>query len=189
MWLLSLVFLLAVLVLLSLAHTREVIENRRRFAFYLETGSGVRKAQGGDTSILSSRTVQLCVATGAPPTPWIPSREDRQAVTAIERYFARAIPNPTREGRPFVEETLGHGGPQLELYVPIVSSRTPVAVLARNWDPAVKALVSNLLFAGTVEGRLSDIVQKLGFEQTGGRPDGSVTVFRNVRGFVRQRAG
>lgn len=106
----------------------------------------------------------------------------------IERFFARAIPNPTPEGRPFIQESLGHAGPQLELYVPIVSSHRPVAVLARNWDPVEKALVANLFFAGTVGGRLSEIVRNLGFENTGVSRNGGLSIYRNRRGFFRQRA-
>lgn len=148
-----------------------------------------RPGDGSDSSVIPSKFVQVSIATGAPPPPWIPSLDDRRTMTTIEKYFARAIPNPTKDGRPYVAETLGHGGPQLELFVPIVSAYRPVAVLARNWDPAENALVSQLFFAGTVEGRLGEIVRNLGYEQTGGSSSGSLTVFRNRRGFIRKRAG
>ena len=189
MWLVSIILLLAIIYLLALGRSATLYDESSHSAYDRSRMGEKRQARDRtDRSVIPSRTVQLSVATGAPPTPWIPSVEDRKVMTTIQRFFARAIPNPTSEGRPFVDETLGHGGPQLELYVPIVSSRKPVAVLVRDWDAGSRALVANLYFAGTVEGRLAEIVHSLGFEHSGGSSDGSLTVYRSRRGFFRQRA-
>jgi hypothetical protein len=183
MWLVAIILFIAVtfLLLITKNHASESDETL--------SVSGRRTGDRTDASVIPNRTVQLSIATGAPPTPWIPSREDRQAMAKLERFFARAIPNPTKDGRPYVDEKLGHGGPQLELYVPIVSTHRPVAILARNWDPAIKALVANLFFSGAVQGRLGEIVRELGFEAATGTIDPDITVYRNRRGFIHQRSG
>lgn len=137
-------------------------------------------------SILSRSTVERSVASGAPPTPWMLRREDRDAIAEIERYFALAIPNPTPEGRPYIEESLGFGGPQLELRVPIISAKRSVAVIFRSWDATRDVLESNLYFAGRVNDRLFAIASKAGFERTV-FSDRHATVFRNRRGAARQR--
>jgi hypothetical protein len=155
---------------------------------------GSNGAEGGDisadrsngTSVLQWKSVQRSIENGAPPTPWIVRGEDREAMAVLERFFARAIPNPTSDGRPFVEETLGHGGPQLELRVPILSTKTPVAVLARTWDPVDRCLESNLYFFGAVDGRLAKIVSATGFESKGSSSD--FTLYRNRQGFARRRS-
>lgn len=137
-------------------------------------------------SILSRTTVERSVASGAPPTPWMLRREDRGALEEIAAYFARAIPNPTPEGRPYIEDSVGYGGPQLELKVPIVSSRRSVAVVFRSWDAERACLQSNLYIAGTVNDRLGEVVRRAGFERSAFN-DGVSTVFRNRRGSARQR--
>lgn len=142
-----------------------------------------------DVSILSSKAVQRSLASGAPPTPWHLTRPDREAMAALAAYFARAIPAPTDDGRVSVKETAGHGGPQLELYVPVLSTKSPVAVLARSWDSANETLASSLYFFGAVNERLAAIVGKLGFERSDEPEDPGMTVFKNRRRFERQRAG
>ena len=189
MWLVAIILLLAIIYLLALGRSASLHDQRSHSA---DDGSRLsekrRLRDRSDRSVIANKSVQLSLATGAPPIPWIPSKDDAHAMVIIQRYFARAIPNPTREGRPFIEETIGHGGPQLELYVPIISSRKPVAVLVRDWDAGSRALVANLYFAGTVEGYLAEIVHSLGFEHSGGSSDGTLTVYRSRRGFFRQRA-
>ena len=138
-------------------------------------------------SILSMSTVERSIAGGAPATPWMLRREDRAAMEAIEAYFARAIPNPLPGGRPYMEESLGYGGPQLELKVPVISERRAVAVIFRSWDPARSVLESNLYFAGTVNDRLASIVASAGFELRA-FSDGRSTVFRSRRGAERQQS-
>ena len=143
-----------------------------------------------DISILSSKAVQRCLASGAPPLPWMLRKEDREAMATLGAYFARAIPTPTSDGRVSVRETAGYGGPQLELYVPVLSSKSPVAVLARSWDHEAEDLEALLFFFGTVNLRLSSIVAKLGFERRDEEPQNAhLSVFRNRRHFARQRAG
>ena len=137
--------------------------------------------------LIQPNAVQRSLATGAPPTPWMLRREDRDAMEAIEWYFARAIPNGP-EGKPFIRESLGPGGPQLELIVPIISTRRPVAILGRIWEPASQALESVLAIFGAVEGRLAGVVAKTGFERASEPGNPEVTVFRNHRRFSRQRA-
>ena len=138
-------------------------------------------------SILTRNAVERSIAAGAPPTPWMLRREDRDAIAALESYYARAIPNPTPEGRARIEESLGFGGPQLELVVPIISSRRPVAVIFRSWDAAANVLESNLYFAGRVNGRLTGIASRAGFDRIV-FSDRHATVFRNQRGAARQRS-
>ena len=140
------------------------------------------------SSVLPKKTVLASLASGAPPTPWMLTREDRNAAGMIENFFARSIPVPTSEGRTFTKETIGHAGPQLEVYVPIVSTRRPVAVLARNWDPGSGCLESNLFFNGAVDGRLAETVAKMGFERTDMFSERGFTVFRNRRGSFRRRS-
>ena len=188
MWPVALMMLFAVTVLVAISRNNAAdVHARPGFAGPSRVDNR-RPGDRSDNSIIPDHAVQMSVATGAPPTPWIPGRDDHEAMKTIERFFARAIPNPTPEGRPFVQESLGHAGPQLELYVPIVSSHRPVAVLARNWDPVEKALVANLFFAGSVGGRLAEIVRNLGFENTGISRNGGLSIYRNRRGFFRQRA-
>ena len=143
-----------------------------------------------DISILSGKAVQRCLASGAPPLPWMLRKEDREAMATLGAYFARAIPTPTTDGRVSVRETVGYGGPQLELYVPVLSSKSPVAVLARSWDSDAEDLEALLFFFGAVNLRVSTIVAKLGFERRDEEPQNThLTVFRNRRRFARQRAG
>jgi hypothetical protein len=144
-------------------------------------------AQRSGTSVLPKSTVLSSLASGAPPTPWMLTREDRNAAGMIENFFARSIPVPTSEGRTFTKETIGHAGPQLEVYVPIVSTRRPVAVIARGWDAPSGCMESNLFFNGAVDGRLAEIVAKMGFERTDMFRDRGFTVFRNRRGSFRRR--
>jgi len=102
----------------------------------------------------------------------------------LKTMFARAIPNP--EGKPFIDETLGHGGPQLELHVPILRTHKPVAVLARSWDPVDSLLESTIFFFGTVDERLEKLLLKYGFEYSSSTAD--FTAFRNHQDFTRRRA-
>ena len=136
-------------------------------------------------SILSMSTVERSIASGAPPTPWMLRREDRAAMEAIRAWFARALPNPA--ARPYIEESLGYGGPQLELKVPIISERRSVAVIFRSWDAGRSVLESNLYFAGTVNDRLAAIVASAGFELRA-YSDRRSTVFRSKRGAERQQS-
>ena len=138
------------------------------------------------TSILEWATIQRCMENGAPPTPWMLRREDREAMATLEKFFARAIPNPEPDGRAHVEETLGHGGPQLELRVPILSTHRPVAVLARGWDHVSQALESNLYFFGATDGRLEKLITSLGFECKGSSTE--FMLFRNRHEFARRRS-
>jgi len=141
-----------------------------------------------DTSILTSKSVQRSLASGAPPIPWVLRNDDREAMAQLAAYFSRAIPTPTSDGRVSVRECPGHGGPELQLYVPVLSTKSPVAVLARSWDPDAEDLEALLFFFGAVNPRVSGIVSKLGFERR--EPESpDRTVFRNRRRFARQRAG
>ena len=142
-----------------------------------------------DISVLSTKSVQQSLSAGAPPTPWLLGKNDKEVMLALSAYFARAIPVPTSDGRVSIRETAGHGGPQLELFVPVLSSKSPVAVLARSWDPDAEDLEALLFFFGAVNERLSAIVAKLGFERHDGYDSRELIVFRNRRRFARQRAG
>ena len=142
-----------------------------------------------DISMLSSASVRRSLAAGAPPLPWLLRKEDKETMSALGAYFARAIPTPTSDGRVSIKETVGYGGPQLELFVPVLSCKSPVAVLARSWDSEAEDLEALLFFFGAVNGRLTGIVSKLGFERSDEPKDGDLTVFRNRRRFARQRAG
>ena len=139
------------------------------------------------TSILSRTEVQRSLAGGAPATPWLLRKEDRQAMDMLATYFARAIPVPTPDGRVTVRESLGHGGPQLELYVPVLSSKNPVAVLARNWHSG-QDLEADLFFFGAPDGRLASIVKKLGFLRRDDVPNTDVSVFRAQQRLPQKRA-
>ncbi|MGK2961462.1 MAG: hypothetical protein ACSLFK_04855 [Gemmatimonadaceae bacterium] len=139
------------------------------------------------TSVLQRKAVLKSLVNGAPPAPWVLRKEDESAMEALETFFARAIPNPTADGRPFITGTMGYGGPQLELYVPILGTRDPVAVVARSWNPASEVLESNLFFAGAVTGRLAEVVSRAGFERTSAQNDGGFTVFRDRQEMARQR--
>lgn len=145
----------------------------------------VHQANNG-TSMLEWATVQRSMENGAPPAPWMLRREDRETMATLEGFFARAIPNPEPDGRAYVEETLGHGGPQLELRVPILSTRRPVAVLVRGWDHVSQSLESNLYFFGATDGRLEKLIITLGFECKGSTTE--FTLFRNRHEFARRRS-
>jgi hypothetical protein len=136
-----------------------------------------------DSSVLRYETVQRSIEAGAPPTPWVLRREDHEAMARLKAMFARAIPNP--EGRPFIDETLGHGGPQLELRVPILRTHKPIAVLARSWDPVDSLLESTIFFFGTVDERLEKLLLKYGFEYSSSTTE--FTAFRNHQDFTRRR--
>ena len=138
------------------------------------------------SSVLNRKAVLRSLVNGAPPAPWSLRREDEAAMKMLESYFARAIPNPTPDGRPFINETLGYGGPQLELYVPILGTREPVAVVARSWDPVRESLESQMFFAGAVTGRLADVVSRAGFELACTPNDGGLTVLRDRREETRR---
>ena len=158
-----------------------------------DAGSTLVAEPGGksqnDTSILTRKEVQQLLGSGAPPTPWLLRSEDTEAMTVLSAYFARAIPAPTDDGRVTVRQSVGHGGPQLELFVPVLSTKSPIAILARCWDPGAEDLAANLFFFGAVNGRLASIVRKLGFERGDDAEYPDMTVFRNYRSFARQRAG
>ena len=68
-----------------------------------------------ERSVLSKIEVQRCLSNGAPPVPWKLRQEDSKAMEQLASYFAKAIPVPTAEGRVVVKESMGYGGPQLEL--------------------------------------------------------------------------
>ena len=142
-----------------------------------------------ESSILPAKSVQRMLVSGAPPVPWHLRREDRHAMEQFAEYFARSIPTPTSDGRVTVRDTLGYGGPQLALYVPVLSGKSPVAVLARSWDVETEDLEANLFFFGAVNPRLAAIAERLGFERHEGFDGPDRTVFRNRRRFARQRAG
>ena len=137
-----------------------------------------------DSSVLRYETVQRCIEAGAPPTPWVLRREDHEVMARLRAMFARAIPNP--QGPPFIEESLGHGGPQLELRVPILRTHKPVAVLARSWDPVDSLLESTIFFFGEVDDRLEKLLLKYGFEYSSSSAE--FTAFRNHQDFARRRA-
>lgn len=143
---------------------------------------------GNYTSILKAQTVQHYLANGAPPLPWLLGQSDRESMEALARYFARAIPAPDRDGKVFVMDTLGHGGPQLELFVPVLSSKSPIAVLARSWDVTSQTLDPTLFFFGVVNPAVLAIVAKLGFETHDESTDKTMMVFRNRKQTSRRRA-
>ena len=190
MWLIGAVVLLTVLLIWSfVARARKSAADRASANDHSIPFSAERAGDKNESSVLSLKAVQLSLASGAPPVPWLLRREDAEAMALLSSYFARAIPTPTSDGRVSVKQTLGHGGPQLELYVPVLSTKSPVAVLTRCWDPGVEDLAARLFFFGAVGGRLASIVKRLGFEREDEPVDKSMTVFRNRRSFARQRAG
>jgi hypothetical protein len=144
---------------------------------------------GNYTSILKAQTVQHYLANGAPPLPWLLGQSDRDSMEALSRYFARAIPTPDKDSRVFVMDTLGHGGPQLELFVPVLSSKSPIAVLARSWDVTSQTLDPTIFFFGVVNPAVLAIVAKLGFETHDESTDKTMMVFRNRKQASRRRAG
>jgi hypothetical protein len=168
-----------------------ILRRVRRSRHVISTGIAgeIPSESINDISMLSSKSVQQSLAAGAPPIPWMLRKDDRESMAALAAYFARAIPTPTSDGRVTVRETVGYGGPQLELYVPVLSTKSPVAALARSWDSEAEDLEALLFFFGSVNQRLSEIVAKLGFEKQDEAQKPYLTVFRNRRRFARQRAG
>jgi hypothetical protein len=138
-----------------------------------------------ETSILSRLEVQRALTNGAPPTPWELRKEDREAIDLLARYFAQAIPVPTSEGRVRIVESVGHAGPQLAIYVPVLSDKTPVAVITRNWHSGGE-LETDLFFFGAPDGRLASMVSRLGFIPRRSNEKG-VTIFQHSR-IARKRA-
>jgi hypothetical protein len=151
-------------------------------------GDAPRHESVDESSVLGSKTVQRMLVSGAPPVPWQLKRGDREVMNLLARYFARAIPTPYSDGRVSVRDTVGYGGPQLALYVPVLSSKSPVAVLARSWDPETEDLEANLFFFGAVNKGLAAMVEKFGYERHSGFEGPDKTVFRNRRHFARQQA-
>jgi hypothetical protein len=186
MWIIGAV---ALLLVLSTHAIRARIRRARERDLIEEEPIEIIEEFRGDSSILTQKEVQQKLASGAPPTPWLLRHEDAEAMTTLSAYFARAIPTPTRDGRVTISQSPGHGGPQLELFVPVLSSKSPVAILARCWDSEAEDLAANLFFFGAVTGRIASIVKKLGFEPAEDAGYKDVTVFRNRRRFERQRAG
>jgi len=139
-------------------------------------------------SILPKTVVDKALDNGAPSTPWALSKEDREVMRRIESYFARAIPVPDDEGRACIKETMGHGGPQLELYVPVLSNLNPVAICAVSWSSQNNALESTLFFFGNVPRRLADVVVKSGFDRGEAAGKESLAVFRKRRSFAALRS-
>ena len=140
-----------------------------------------------DRSILSRVEVQRAISNGAPPTPWELRKQDREAIDRLATYFAKAIPVPTADGRVRTQETMGYGGPQLELFVPVLSEKTPVVVLVRNWHTSGD-LEADLFFFGAPDGRLAQIVKKLGFVLRLELQPPQVMVYRNSLDVPRKRA-
>jgi len=182
-------------VLLVIALVVPVLRDRAARGYVVERDTPAQSDDPDDhpddatkgTSVLQRKTVLRSLVNGAPPAPWALRQEDEAAMAALEKFFARAIPNPTADGRPFTTQTMGYGGPQLELYVPILGTRDPVAVVARTWNPASEVLESNLFFAGAVTGRLAEVVSRAGFERGQSTSDGGFTVYRNRHDIARQR--
>jgi hypothetical protein len=184
--LILLVCLLVVALLERASNPRRHAEAQaKRFNF----GDAPRHESVEESSVLGTRAVQRMLVSGAPPVPWQLRRGDREVMDLLAGYFARAIPTPTSDGRVSVRDTIGFGGPQLALYVPVLSARSPVAVLARSWDAETEDLETNLFFFGAVNKALSGIVEKHGYERHTGFEGSDKTVFRNRRRFARQQAG
>jgi len=139
-----------------------------------------------ESSILSRMEVQRALVHGAPPTPWELRPEDRDAIEVLARYFAQAIPVPTPEGKVRIVESVGYGGPQLAVYVPVLSEKNPAAVLHRNWH-GHEDVESDLFFFGAADGRLAQIVSRLGFIQLNSSEPG-VTLFQKPHALPRKRA-
>ena len=147
-----------------------------------------KRESSRDPSVLSAIEVQRSLSEGAPATPWPLRREDHEAMDMLAMYFARAIPVPTDEGRVTIRESAGNGGPQLELYVPVLSAKNPIAVLARDWHADGAGLEASLFFFGAPDGRLAAIVSKLGFVARKDNDAVGVTVFQSKRISFRKRA-
>src|SRR5687768_4245846 len=118
-----------------------------------------------ESSVLGTKAVQRMLVSGAPPVPWQLKRGDREVMEVLAGYFARAIPTPYSDGRVSIRDTVGYGGPQLALYVPVLSSKSPVAVLARSWDAETEDLEAKLFFFGAVNKGVAAIVERLGYER------------------------
>jgi hypothetical protein len=140
-----------------------------------------------DRSILSRVEVQRAISNGAPATPWDLRKQDHEAIDRLATYFAKAIPVPTEDGRVRIVESAGYGGPQIELFVPVLSEKTPVVVLARNWHTSGD-LEADLFFFGAPDGRLAQIVKQLGFVQRHEPQPPQVIVYRNSLDIPRKRA-
>lgn len=140
-----------------------------------------------ERSILSRVEIQRAISNGAPPIPWALRKQDHEAISRLATYFAKAIPVPTEDGRVRAIESMGYGGPQIELYVPVLSEKTPVAVLVRNWHTSGD-LEADLFFFGAPDGRLAQIVKKLGFVQRNEPQPPQVMVYRNSNDVPRKRA-
>ena len=139
-----------------------------------------------EQSILSRIEVQRALANGAPQTPWDLRKEDRESLDLLARFFAQALPVPTPEGRVRIVESMGHAGPQLAIYVPVLSEKTPVAVITRNWHSGT-ALETDLFFFGSLDGRLASMLARLGFVPRKAQEKG-VTIFQQMHAAGRQRA-
>ena len=140
-----------------------------------------------ERSVLSKIEVQRCLANGAPPVPWKLRPEDAKAMEQLASYFSKAIPVPTSDGRVVVKESVGYGGPQLELYVPVLSEKSPVAVLIRNWHSG-DDLEADLFYYGAADGRLANILNRLGFIRRKDVDMMSGSVFRQRTPFPSKRA-
>ena len=140
-----------------------------------------------ERSVLSKIEVQRCLANGAPPVPWNLRSEDHEAMDKLAKYFSKAIPVPTAEGRVSVKESFGYGGPQLELFVPVLSEKSPAAILIRNWHSG-EDLEADLFFYGATDGRLATILNKLGFIKRSDVDATAGSVFRQRHPPARQRA-
>ncbi len=144
------------------------------------------KTEKLEQPILSRLEVQRAISSGAPPAPWDLRKEDREAVDLLARFFAQAIPVPTSEGRVRIVESVGHAGPQLAIYVPVLSDRTPVAVITRNWHSGAD-LETDLFFFGSLDGRLASMLARLGFVPRAAQEKG-VMIFQQTRTSGRRRA-
>lgn len=140
-----------------------------------------------ERSVLSKIEVQRCLANGAPPVPWTFRDEDHEVMKKLATFFSRAIPVPTTEGRVVTRESFGYGGPQLELYVPVLSEKSPVAVLIRNWHSG-DDLEADLFFYGAPDGRLATILGRLGFIERNDVDASAGPVFRQRSNVSRRRA-
>ena len=140
-----------------------------------------------ERSVLSKIEVQRCLSSGAPPVPWTLRSEDHHAMDELAKYFSKAIPVPTLEGRVLIKESFGYGGPQLELFVPVLSEKSPAAILIRNWHSG-DDLEADLFFYGATDGRLATILNRLGFIKRSDVEASAGSVFRQRQPAARQRA-
>jgi len=140
-----------------------------------------------ERSVLSKIEVQRCLSNGAPPVPWTLRSEDHEAMDQLAKYFSKAIPVPTPEGSVLIKQSFGYGGPQLELFVPVLSEKSPAAILIRNWHSG-DDLEADLFFYGATDGRLATILNKLGFIKRSDVDTTAGSVFRQRRPPARQRA-